>query len=102
MNIKYCLTCETEVPVFSSIGETPFHLTYNVDSWEIGSCYGLFFESPPPSLPEDWELHLTEPDAGELAHMNESANELLLSVGVNPEPLRGQNFNHLYFMMDDE
>lgn len=49
-----------------------------VESLEGKLCFWV--TCPPPEIPKDWELHLTEPSPSEMAQINLNAQELELEL----------------------
>jgi hypothetical protein len=45
-----------------------------------GWCEGPFASCPPPALPEDWNMHVTEPSPSELMVMDIHAEEILAEM----------------------
>lgn len=83
MQNKYCIEHEkmVDVELFDEDGMELHADSYRVSGGiKISFCDGPFASSPPPALPEGWELVIEEPSFEELVMMNITANQLVLDL----------------------
>lgn len=81
--ILWCIPCEKSIVLMPFIDKN-VHSIYSrtSENIELDWCDGPFASCPPPEQPEDWELLVTEPDENFLVASDQSANELMIELGV--------------------
>jgi len=78
MNIKYCITCQKEVPVESPIeGHTVVEFVPDAGQQEVLWCEGPFTDTPCPEVDPNWEMDMVEPTDDELFLMAIAADHLM-------------------------
>lgn len=77
--MKYCISCEKECSTLMlPDGDEVHPLEFYKDGFI--PCYGMFTNSIPPELPEDWELLAVEPEQEFMVIGDANAEILLLEM----------------------